>query len=105
MLKICTYHKCALKECSVKSFFFKLECSVFDPLIGIAASPYPIMYLKQVLKRETFLGRHLPMDNYWDWLDDHIKVKIRKIKMQMEIRDLHPQLFEKMIRYVNEKRF
>lgn len=61
------------------------------------------MYLKQVLKRETFLGRRLLIDNYWDWLDDHIKVKIWKIKTEIEIRDLRPQLFEEMIRYVNEK--
>lgn len=68
-----------------------------------SASPYPIMYFKQVLKRETFLGRRLPIDNYWDWLDDHIKVKIWKIKTEIEIRDLRPQLFGEMIRYVNEK--
>lgn len=85
----------SFKRALCEDFFFNWSV--------LSASPYPIMYFKQVLKRETFLGRRLPIDNYWDWLDDHIKVKIWKIKTEIEIRDLRPQLFGEMIRYVNEK--
>ena len=85
-----------------KEFFLKLECSVFDPLFVIASVLLHIMHLRE-LKRETFLGRRLPINNYWEWLDDALKVKIWKMKTEMEIRDLRPKLVKEVIRYANEK--